>query len=919
MTKDITLPVRLQVRADDSTPGQYPTIPRVGDARTGFFAVSPFDDSTTVIFQDAVLEYPTGTPSGSGLALGQTSSIEASGRVVPGIGDTFVDPLDIQPFTPFDETDHPEQASSLDPFYASGSDVAIVGDGFQGRLSSKTRLIIDLTPDSTTDVIARNKSTHHADPADPVYPMVYFNHATRRWEGIFQGLPYDYTLSGANPNSANLQDQTLAFTHWANLTTSDPDVRRSYASPSSAWGFPYDVRYHATSSQLFEMAGLIDRPFIVEKLVYEFSASAVDSSVGHDLDASHPSIMTFFILNQRSPFPTSGSQVVRRVSPTATPYRPNSGIPRDVILTSISGSDPATRVNDIRELVTYMQVSAVARYAVTQSLDDPTIESLKRDLNFVLDHRVDSAPIWTGSFVMSASCRAPELNATLNVDSEGDFILGWPLGTRTGLGVTTGRSLVQDVGGNLPSKSVTTFNGTRIFTNVSSSHVDPYILLPSDRLVFGWEVPDDGPFADPGEQLSLMPGKGKLFLYGSLVQAGVQRHDASNEPLTSEAAHEAVGTAMVLDQLDVEPRQQFSGSMLGEYVTGSMSLVGPTRGVVVGLVASQSLRGVFPSVITHASPAFEDHVDPSVDRATVPGFLRGSQFVSSNERFWDTLMPRIDQAVRLDGSLIIRHQSVNTVLLGGDANYTNGMVSITQSTDTTWNQAFPFEPRYASVDRTLSIPHDVHADVDLFTGTAVDGSGFNVTKDPRPLNLVRQLATTDNPTSDFTFLYLGPLDLDNTATVERDLSLHLYGVGSFYSGSVEGGFRGISTFNNNTYTGSRFRGFKYGVHNPLPQFTRVVYRWDRFGQLRDLLEQRLDGKLYDTLGVSGDGTLNGRPGQRDGVVRVQFVKPRSVIATSPDRTWSSNLSLEATSSLPYFDGRVRNREDPLNVAGINVP
>ena len=54
----------------------------------------------------------------------------------------------------------------------------------------------------------------------------------------------------------------------------------------------------------------------------------------------------------------------------------------------------------------------------------------------------------------------------------------------------------------------------------------------------------------------------------------------------------------------------------------------------------------------------------------------------------------------------------------------------------------------------------------------------------------------------------------------------------------------------------------------------------------------------------------------DSPVIVKFVD-KDGKATKPENTWSSNLSFEATSSLPYFDGEVKNRTEP-NVKLLNL-
>jgi hypothetical protein len=91
-----------------------------------------------------------------------------------------------------------------------------------------------------------------------------------------------------------------------------------------------------------------------------------------------------------------------------------------------------------------------------------------------------------------------------------------------------------------------------------------------------------------------------------------------------------------------------------------------------------------------------------------------------------------------------------------------------------------------------------------------------------------------------------------------------------------------------------FRGFKYGVLNTEPIKPGIVFRYDRFGQFRDMLEPRVDSRfvLANTIGESA--------------VNVLFVDRDTGLKTEPTFTTSSNKSSFYTSSLPYFDGDSRN-------------
>ena len=130
-----------------------------------------------------------------------------------------------------------------------------------------------------------------------------------------------------------------------------------------------------------------------------------------------------------------------------------------------------------------------------------------------------------------------------------------------------------------------------------------------------------------------------------------------------------------------------------------------------------------------------------------------------------------------------------------------------------------------------------------------------------------------------------------------------------------------------TYTRSGFgqtggcMGFKHGVRNITPIMTTSVFRYGRFGQFRDMLEQRKFARFYKTWSNSMNQHIAkyGGNGYRTHITRgpliIKFVEQNTENEVEdPATTTSSNLSQFATSSLPFFDdyeeygdGNGRNR------------
>jgi len=108
--------------------------------------------------------------------------------------------------------------------------------------------------------------------------------------------------------------------------------------------------------------------------------------------------------------------------------------------------------------------------------------------------------------------------------------------------------------------------------------------------------------------------------------------------------------------------------------------------------------------------------------------------------------------------------------------------------------------------------------------------------------------------------------------------------------------------------GPIIRGWKYGLYNGLPDFSSAYFRQGRYGQFRDMLEQRQFTKYFKENNVAALANAVTNLGIGDSPVTVKFLDSDENL-TDPVRTQSQNLSFEATSSLPFFDLQQRNRPD----------
>lgn len=138
------------------------------------------------------------------------------------------------------------------------------------------------------------------------------------------------------------------------------------------------------------------------------------------------------------------------------------------------------------------------------------------------------------------------------------------------------------------------------------------------------------------------------------------------------------------------------------------------------------------------------------------------------------------------------------------------------------------------------------------------------------------------------------------------------------------------------------RGWKYGLYSGFPTYSKAIFRRNRFGQMRDMLEQRqytkfvlVKSSYFDDRAVSRgdynkDDTGNSLAGTAaasmgSAAVDVKFSRQAVKIdnkgigyiyleSVPASGTVSMNLSTEVTSSQPYFDDEVRLRDFKLDAS-----
>lgn len=548
----------------------------------------------------------------------------------------------------------------------------------------------------------------------------------------------------------------------------------------------------------------------------------------------------------------------------------------------------------------------------------------------------------------------------------------------------------------------------------------PYLAMPGDTIVLSISKARPAfygslmatPFTSGTvHDVVLLTGSINVTLYGSLLREGKEFHDPLNQLLASNAVHEIVaGGDPVLDQFETDYRDLYSGSYWDDAVVGTMitkvtrpdgkivfvtgSVFGSTNAIAI---TSRGERGRLfgrndarnSSGVPGTNPN-RDYTESAAARLQPfwekAGSVRFSQHSDNVERFWDSMMPAINQCFLANGAGIFLLRQQGNELDSYYGNYIGDRRRVDQRVgflwmdyqspfwfptykpllDGVWTWAFPYEPRYSTIPRQQFIEKSFLANysVDFFGGytsagpiaaidpTPIQGFFFGPVGSELPSVPAVQHTNLAGPAGggaafDFHWVcdtYLssvlpggtqitpGQTAYMTSSAAVTDAVKALFGFGdannrvftTFGStvppgASTNGCYFGTTHFADfrrrepdpNFNWGSKWslspviRGWKYGVYSGLPTFTKAYFRQRCYGQFRDMLEQRPFTKFYQTA-VNNPDILNFREGTTAAAVTVKFVDASGRL-TKPENTWSQNVSFEATSSVPYFDGETRNR------------
>lgn len=447
-----------------------------------------------------------------------------------GLGDAFIErqtSFGMQRPPVRDEGNPASRALSAETraeFFTTGSKLNVTGPGFQNPLWSKTIIQIDMP--GTGSLELANRFNSGSD-----YAMAYYDFTTQEFVTIGDGIRFDEHYTYTAPAEEWFSKKAVGF---GPASVDFISAEKSVAGAVCAnFGFPWHEKYQISSTSsaagtLLAMSGIINEPFLLEKVVIEFSAS-IERSGTEKVTRCSPYISTFFILNQKPGFITSSIKFGTSASPTEFSIDSTHGIGK-------------------LDLVTALQFAVNDRTGV---VDDFFPE-------LFVDSNLPNDGVSTGLVAMSGTVKMPTKidgftrYETADSGALSVVALSNPIGGRSGILEAQGRNWKN------------TFPSTNIFASASLSGFtfsypdsawveNPYLLFPQDKLIFGWQCPvspllsNGSTFVwgvDEAVKLTVLPGA-RLFLYGSFLRCYSDEpeefHDTLNQMLTTVEVTEVIG------------------------------------------------------------------------------------------------------------------------------------------------------------------------------------------------------------------------------------------------------------------------------------------------------------------------------------------------------------------------------------------
>lgn len=458
---------------------------------------------------------------------------------------------------------------------------------------------------------------------------------------------------------------------------------------------------------------------------------------------------------------------------------------------------------------------------------------------------------------------------------------------------------------------------------------------------------------EPSHGLTMLAGPSRVVIFGTFLRNGKHYSPSSSQKLQSNNIHEALHfDNPVLDQYDVNSTAEYSPSYLTQLITGSILNVGDpridnVRGVNASIKDSNlEFSGSFQRFIRVAEKSqifYDTLIQDPWEIARVAGLSSKSSAPQASLP-WEIINLHMPHGFFVSQSAEIL-----------DA--TTEPFSATYAFSSDWASSFPFEQKYAGVKKLIArTPAELGGRQEQvivnLTGPANDiGGEGNISVTAYGADIVisgsgermwpgledtsfsfgtmntghsqfygwtvmgiSNMADTTLPASGFgskntdEVLAWAATGFKNKHKLEtyRLLTAAIVGYGRNdgkqldYMMTNEGFCVKDKSGSINGFVGNSLRrhpaGFKFGYMNSDHLSPSIIIRGDRYGQFRDMFEQRLYSKVYSK------GDEYNKKGISESAVSCIFVDADGAPIDDASRTQCLNLSTEMTASKPFIEG-----------------
>ncbi len=630
-TKFLRKTARRLIRDFDQFQDVYPQLIRSSDPlNNGIDTNTQFADDRSIVFSTNNTSFPAMVPVG--LTTLPSSSISATVAITPSSVEQRPPlPGGSESLKPFNES-----LFYLPATYENTASIALA-PGFNIPVRNKIGIPIDITSQQEKFLFRLGYTDTNADSGGLFYGQAstgfcYYNFDLKRWEdiGLTQNyvghmgnataipLSSYYTFEGQNyfmsqfvgtPNE--IVQQTLGY------KPNDIAIGYGYNKigyPTEFFDAPFAPRYHATSSQGLLLSNYIAQPFELERIDVKLPFVARrkhGNQLGGSTDPFESSLrdvdnLVFFLYRQVGNVDDALSTQRFLISHESLTFY-NSQINADAnYLThnpvfsydhnlSVSGSQESLFTGSI----------AFSMYPKSTSVNFSGFTSLSAfDTATSLFKKTSTLNYWTGPLQSGISSSLNSVNGVIGtginkfwrkrnfnafgdlvfeteLDPDNRFFTNYATGSLTPFVSNTSTALVQ---GN---------------SSLTSQYKTPYLLFPTDRILFGLEADictkmrsngvyvdgcDKSPLSVTSSFFKILTDSAQVTLYGSLVQNGVAKTTNSINPnLVSPAVHEIIAnTQDDTDQFDIAEKQLFVGTYIDNFITGTMTA--GDRGVAQSII-----------------------------------------------------------------------------------------------------------------------------------------------------------------------------------------------------------------------------------------------------------------------------------------------------------------------------------------------